>query len=138
MKYLLISLLFAAAVPAAAQTAPAGADKDIRLQTPAELAQTATSLEQSLIMQPENVELHLKLGFTYTRLGRADEAQRSFETATRLDPKRAIAHYMLGLIYEKKGLKAKAMASWQACLENTADPHMRETALKHLNTLNAR
>lgn len=133
MRNLLISLLLAGAVPAAAQT-----DKDIRLQTPAELARTATQLEQSLIMQPENVELHLKLGFTYTRLEKADDAQRCFETAARLDPKRAIAHYMLGLIYEKKGLKAKAAASWQACLETAQEKHMRDTAVKHLNTINAR
>ena len=135
MRYLLFSLLFAGAAQAGAQTPPAGADKDIRLQTPAELARTATELEQALILQPVNVELHIKLGFTYTRLGKADEAQRSFETAARLDPKKAIAHYMLGLIYEKKGLKAKAIASWQACLDTAADPHMRETAIKHLNTL---
>lgn len=138
MKYLLFSLLFACAAQATAQTAPAGADKDIRLQTPAELARTATEVEQALVMQPENVELHLKLGFTYTRLGKADEAQRAFETAARLDPKKAIAHYMLGLIYEKKGLKARAIAAWQACLDTAAEPQMRETALKHLNTLKAR
>lgn len=138
MRYLLFSLLFAGAAQAAAQPAPGGAGKDIRLQTPAELARTATELEQALIMQPGNVELHLKLGFTYTRLGKADEAQRVFETAARLDPGKAIAHYMLGLIYEKKGLKAKAIAAWQACLDTAADPHMRETAIKHLNTLNAR
>ena len=96
---------------------------------------TQSLLEQALILQPVNVELHIKLGFTYTRLGKADEAQRSFETAARLDPKKAIAHYMLGLIYEKKGLKAKAIASWQSCLDTAADPHMRETAIKHLNTL---
>lgn len=135
MRYLFISLLLAGAVQAAAQTAPAGADKDIIRQTPAELARTAADLEQALIMQPENVELHLKLGFTYTRLGKADDAQRSFENAARLDPKRAIAHYMLGLIYEKKGLKARAIAAWQACLDNAADPRLRDTALKHLNTL---
>ncbi len=138
MRYLLFSLLFAGAAQAVAQTAPAGAEKDIRLQTPAELARTATELEQALILRPENVELHIKLGFTYTRLGKADEAQRAFETAARLDPKKAIAHYMLGLIYEKKGLKARAIAAWQACLDTAADQHMRETAIKHLNTLNAR
>lgn len=133
MKYLLISLFFAGAVPAMAQTA--GPDKDIRLQTPAELVATAARLEQAAITQPDNVELHIKLGFTYTRLGRADDAQRSFENAVRLDPKRAIAHYMLGLIYEKKGLKDKAIAAWKACLENAVEPHIRETALKHLTNL---
>lgn len=138
MKYLLISIFLAGAAPAMAQTPPTGADKDIRLQTPAELNTTAAKLELALISQPNDVGLHIKLGFTYTRLGKADEAQRAFESAVRLDPKKAIAHYMLGLIYEKKGLRDKAIASWKACLETAADPQLRETALKHLNTLNPR
>jgi cytochrome c-type biogenesis protein CcmH/NrfG len=136
MRYLLISIFLAGAVPAMAQTAPAGADKDIRQQTPAELVKTAAVLEQALVMQPNNVDLHIKLGFTYTRLEKADDAQRSFETAVRLAPQRAIAHYMLGLIYEKKGLTDKAVAAWKACLATATEQHLRNTALKHLNTLN--
>lgn len=139
MKYLFTLLLLAFALPLAAQTAPqAGPDKDIRLQTPAELNKTALELEQALALQPANVELHVKLGFTYTRLGRADDAQRAFESAVRLDPRKAIAHYMLGLIYEKKGLKDKAIASWKACLETAAEQKLKDTAVKHLNNLNAR
>ncbi|MDO8804144.1 MAG: tetratricopeptide repeat protein [Elusimicrobiota bacterium] len=138
MKHLLLSFLMAGAVPAMAQTAPAGADKDIRLQTPAELVITAAALERALLTQPDNLELYIKLGFAYTRLGRADDAQRAFENAVRIDPKRAIAHYMLGLIYEKKGLKDKAIVAWTACLQTAVDPHIRETALKHLNALTPR
>lgn len=133
MRYLLISLFLAGAAAAAAQ----GVDKDIRLQTQAELNRTAADLEQALITQPANVEYHIKLGFTYTRLGKADDAQRSFETAARLDPGKAIAHYMLGLIYEKKGLKDQAIAAWKNCLATAAEAHLRDTALKHLNNLNA-
>ena len=135
MRYLIFSLLLAGAVPGMAQTPAAGIDKDIRLQTPAELTTTAAKLELALITQPNNVEFHIKLGFTYTRLGKADDAQRAFENAVRLDPKKAIAHYMLGLIYEKKNLKDKAIAAWRACLDTAVDPHLRETAIKHLNTL---
>jgi len=138
MKYLLLSFLIAGAVPAMAQTAPAGADKDIRLQSPAELARTATELEQALVMQPDNVGYHIKLGFTYTRLGNADGAQRSFENAVRLDQGKAIAHYMLGLIYEKKGLTDKAIVAWKACLQTATEARLSETAIKHLNALNAR
>jgi len=138
MRYLLISLFLAGAVPAMAQTAAPGVDKDIRLQTPAELTRTAAVLEQALITQPDNLEFHIKLGFAYTRLGKADDAQRAFENAVRLDPKKAIAHYMLGLIYEKKGLRDRAVVAWTACLQTAVDPHIRETALKHLNALNSR
>ncbi len=137
MKYLLFSLLLAGACPAMAQAVQPGGDKDIRLQTPAELTKTAAELEQALIMQPNNIEYNIKLGFTYTRLGRADDAQRVFETVVRLDPKKAIAHYMLGLIYEKEGLEEKAIAAWTACLANATEPRLHDTALKHLNNLKA-
>lgn len=137
MKYILTALMLACAAPACAQQAP-GAGKDIRQQTPAELTATAAQLEQALLLQPDSTDLHVKLGFTYTRLGRADDAQRAFENAVRLDPGKAIAHYMLGLIYEKKGLRDKAVAAWRACLATAAEQPMRDTALKHLNNLNAR
>lgn len=137
MKKIYIALLFGCAAAAFAQVPPTGPDKNITAQTLAELNQTAADTERQLLQQPENIELHLKLGFTYTRLGRADDAQRAFENAVRLDPKRAIAHYMLGLIYEKKGLRAQAIAAWKACLENAHDPRLKDTALKHLNNLGA-
>ena len=135
MKYIFILLLAASYAPALAQTPPATADKDIRLQTLKELETTAASLEQAIKLSPAEVDLRVKLGFTYTRLGKADEAQQAFESAVQLDPKKAIAHYMLGLIYEKKGLKEKAVAAWKACLENAADPRMRETATRHIHHL---
>jgi hypothetical protein len=40
---------------------------------------------------------------------------------------------MLGLIYEKKGMKDKALAAWKTCLENTQDPRLRETAMRHIH-----
>jgi cytochrome c-type biogenesis protein CcmH/NrfG len=139
MKYLFTVLLLICALPLAAQTAPqTGPEKDIRQQTQAELTKTALELEQALTLQPASVELHVKLGFTYTRLGRADAAQRAFEGAVKLDPRKAIAHYMLGLIYEKKGLKDKAAEAWRACLATAAEQKLKETAVKHLNNLNAR
>lgn len=138
MKYLLISFLILCPGAALAQTPPPGADKDIRLQTPAELTATAAGLERDLVLQPNNVDLHVKVGFTYTRLGRADDAQRAFENAVRLDPRKAIAHYMLGLVYEKKGLREKAIAAWKACLETSTEQRLKDTAIKHLNNLNAR
>lgn len=139
MKNLIMALcFFCAAAAAFAQTAPSGQESGLTPQAAAELTRTAADLERQLAALPENIDLHLKLGYTYTRLGRADDAQRAFENAVRLDPKRAIAHYMLGLIYEKKGLRDRAVAAWRACLDNTADPGLRNTAIKHLNNLGAR
>ena len=134
MKYILFLFLAALSAPAMAQTAP-GAEKDIRLQTQEELKTTAAALESAIKLKPAEVDLFVKLGFTYTRLGKADEAQSAFESAINLDPKKAIAHYMLGLIYEKKGLREKALTAWKACLENAADPAMRDTAARHIHHL---
>ncbi len=146
MKYILISAFLACAAPSVAQTpAPAaapttaaGVDKDIRLQSPDELAKTALWLENALRVNPADVDLNVKLGFTYTRLGKADEAQKAFESAARLNPKKAIAQYMLGLIYEKKGMREQAIAAWKACLENASEPELREKAVKHLSNLAAK
>ena len=135
MKYLLFSIFIAGAALAWAQVPPAGPGTDIRVQTPAELTKTAAELEQQVVRQPKNVDLYVKLGFTYTRLGKADDAQRAFENAVRLDPKKAIAHYMLGLVYEKKGFKDKAVAAWRACLESPAEQRLHDTARKHLHLL---
>lgn len=134
MKYLLAALFLAAAPSARAQSA---GDQCVSGKCPGagEPGKTAAELELAVRQRPADAELHIRLGFAYARLEKADEAQKAFENAVRLDPKKAIAHYMLGLIYEKKGLREKAVAAWTACLENAADPHMRETALKHLHHL---
>lgn len=138
MKYIIFSLLVSCSIPAMAQTTAGAAGKDIRTQTQAELVKTAAELEQAIILQPNNVDFHVKLGFAYTRLQRADDAQRAFENAVRLDPRKAIAHYMLGLVYEKKGMTDKAIASWKACLETATEQRLKDTAVKHLNNLNAK
>ena len=135
MKYILIYLLMACAAPAMAQAVPGVVDKDIRAQTHEELRITASALEEAIKLKPAEVDLRVKLGFAYTRLEKADEAQRAFESTVSLDPRKAIAHYMLGLIYEKKGLTAQALAAWRACLDSTQDPRMRDTAIRHIHHL---
>src|SRR3989339_1024796 len=134
MRYILLSFLIALT-----QTSWAHSREEKNGSTPPrnieQLAKTITELEEAIKKEPVNAELHIRLGFTYTKLDKADEAQQAFENAARLDPKKAIVHYMLGLIYEKKGMRDNAIASWKACLENTGERHMRETALKHLHNL---
>ena len=134
MRYILLAAFLAAAAPSMAQAGP----RDIRSQSVEELKKDAADLEEAVKKQPDNAELYIKLGFTYTRLEKADDAQRAFENAARLAPAKAITHYMLGLIYEKKGLKDKAIASWTACLQYAVEPQMRETARKHLHHLSAK
>lgn len=115
-------------------------ERDLGPLTPekiAKLTKAAETLEAKIKAHPENAELNIKLGFTYTRLQKVEDAQRAFENAARLDPKREISFYMLGLIYEKKGLKDKAVEAWKACLANSGadDEHMRDMSIKHLHHL---
>ena len=135
MRSVLLVFFLAAAFVSWAQTSPGEENKHGRQQSKQELEKTAADLEEAVRQRPEKVELRIRLGFTYTRLAKIDEARKSFETAVKLDPKKAIAHYMLGLIYEKKGLKDEAVSAWKACLENADEPRLRETALKHLHHL---
>ncbi|MEI7481614.1 MAG: tetratricopeptide repeat protein [Elusimicrobiota bacterium] len=138
MKYFLLMFFSAAmALPVARAYSDEGhwSGKHLSVQ---ELENNAVTLNGAIKQDPANVELYIKLGFTYAKLEKADEAQTAFENAVRLDPKKAIAHYMLGLIYEKKDLKDKAIAAWKACLETATEQWMSEKALKHLHHLRSR
>ncbi|MCM2266335.1 MAG: tetratricopeptide repeat protein [Elusimicrobiales bacterium] len=133
MKNTLIAVLLLAPALLAAEPPqpPPGETPEAR----AALQQEAAQLEKLVLASPSDPELYTRLGFTYARLRQADDAQRAFENAVRLDPKKAPAWYMLGLIYEKKGLKDKALAAWKACLENAQDARMRDTAARHIHHL---
>jgi cytochrome c-type biogenesis protein CcmH/NrfG len=130
---LFAALLFSPAL-AAAEPPPHHHHQEIP-RTPDQLKKEAASLLEQIKASPSDPELYVKLGFTYTRLDQADDAQQAFENAAKFDPKEVIAHYMLGLIYEKKGMKDKALVSWKACLDNANDPSMRETAKRHIHHL---
>lgn len=136
MKYLLLAFLLTSAAPGATGAGAAEGRRETGSSRNAEaIIKEAAELEAAVARDPGNIELHIRLGFAYSRLEKADDAQRAFENVVRLDPARAIAHYMLGLIYEKKGLKEMAASAWKACLDNAAEQHLRETALKHLHHL---
>lgn len=113
------------------QPPPQGLPPEVRAQ----LQREAAELEARIVITPKDCELYVKLGFTYARLEQADDAQRAFEKAITLDPKKDIAYYMLGLIYEKKGMKERAIAAWKTCLDVSQDPRLRDTAERHLHHL---
>jgi tetratricopeptide (TPR) repeat protein len=132
MKNLLIAVLFfSPSLLGAEPPAPPKETPEVREQ----LKQEAARLEKLAQASPADADLQVKLGFTYARLDQADDAQRAFESAVRLDAKRAVAWYMLGLIYEKKGLKDKALAAWKTCLETAQEPRMKDTAARHIHHL---
>jgi cytochrome c-type biogenesis protein CcmH/NrfG len=132
MKTILAAVLFFA--PALLQAEPPPPPK-VTPEVRARLQVEAAALEKQALASPNDPELFTRLGFTYARLDQADDAQRAFENAVRLDSKKAPAWYMLGLIYEKKGLKEQAIAAWKACLANTQDARARDTASRHIHHL---
>ncbi|HOW90567.1 MAG TPA: hypothetical protein PL037_09800, partial [Elusimicrobiales bacterium] len=110
MKYLLPALILALPLqrPAAQQTESGGSSyAHMSVQ---DLNRAAAELEASVRNGSSDIGLYIRLGFIYTRLEKADEAQRAFESAAGLDPRKAVVHYMLGLIYEKKGMTDRAIA----------------------------
>jgi Tfp pilus assembly protein PilF len=94
-------------------------------------------LEQDVQAHPRNAELRVHLAFAYKKLGDADGAQQQFEQAAKLEPADGEVWYMLGLIYEKKGDKDRALAAWKSCASAAKEPGMKQTAEKHLHTLEA-
>lgn len=138
MRYFLFSAFLISAAAGLTMAQTDGNHGNAQPKSAEELRRSAIELEAAVKQQPGNAELHIRLGFTYTKLEKADEARQAFETAARLDPAKAIAHYMLGLIYEKQGLKDKAIASWKRCLETADEQHMRSTAQKHLHHLGSK
>lgn len=128
-KMLFAALLF---LPLAAYAQHHHPHEKLTPEMRAQLTREATALEAQAVASPKDAEIYMRLGYTYSRLGQANDAQRAFENAVRLNPKKDSAYYMLGLIYEKKGLKDMALAAWKSCLEITADPRIKATAQKHI------
>ncbi len=134
MKTLLLASLLL--IPGLLAAEPQRPPRNDSPEVVAQLNKDAAALELQIKVSP-NADLYMKLGFTYARLHQADNALRAFETAVSLDPSKADAYYMLGLIYEKKGLKDQALTAWKTCLEKTAEPQMRTTAIRHIHHLTA-
>ncbi|MCG2725250.1 MAG: tetratricopeptide repeat protein [Elusimicrobia bacterium] len=132
MKFILLLLLLAVTFAVAASP-----NADELAEARQEMQKIAANLEENIKLEPEKVDLYVQLGFIYSKLDKIDEAQKAFENAVRLDPKNAKSHFMLGLIYEKKGLKNKAIAAWQSCLDNAVKKKTRKIAIKHLHFLRA-
>ncbi len=132
---LLLLTISISIVGAAQPIAPPTAEEIAKRQ---EMLRIASDLKENINKNPKNVELYVQLGFIYSKLKNINEAQKAFETAVRLNPKHSKAHFMLGLIYEKKGMNKKAIAAWQACLDNSVNKKARDTAIKHLHFLRAK
>jgi cytochrome c-type biogenesis protein CcmH/NrfG len=137
MRLILSLLLLTISISIAGAAQPATSPTAAEIAKRQEMLKIAADLKESINKNPKNVELYVQLGFIYSKLKNINEAQNAFETAAKLNPKHSKAHFMLGLIYEKKGMKNKAIAAWQICLDNTLKKRIRKKAIKHLHFLRA-
>ncbi len=97
------------------------------LDDPSNHAAARDRLQRMVAAEPQNAEAHYLLGIAYENLGRADDAIRQLELATRLQP--ANSDYMLelggayGLAAQKAGVLSKY--GWakkcQAALEKAVE-----------------
>lgn len=72
-----------------------------------------TSMQQAIVLDPNNPQLYLTLGGIYYQLGQWDNAQREFQVAINLKPDFANAYYNLGHALEQKGDLQGALTLYQ-------------------------
>lgn len=70
-------------------------------------------LEQAVFMNPENAELHFKLGEIYELTDKIDPAFNEMRGALEFNPLFAEAHRHLGRLYEKRKYFLQAMKEWR-------------------------
>ncbi len=85
----------------------------------------AAAYRDALELSPNDVTLHIELGWSYIELGKNAEATTHFSRATVLAPQRADAHYGLGLAYQSMGSKAQAITEYRKVIE--LDPNGSDT-----------
>lgn len=66
---------------------------------PQHYPEAINSLKKAIHLDPNNAEMHYKLGQAYARLPCHQEATTEFQEAIRLDPNNGKAYFSLGLIY---------------------------------------
>jgi hypothetical protein len=87
-------------------------------------ATTADALERALAWDPQDPDLHLRLGQAYASMAERserDRAQRHFETARRLRPTDAYARLYLAVLFDRQGDRGRAREALDGALR--ADPH---------------
>lgn len=70
-------------------------------------------LEQAVFLDPENAELHFKLGELYMRTDKIDPAFNEMRAALEFAPGLAAAHQQIGLLYEQRGYFHQALKEWK-------------------------
>ena len=101
--------------PEQAPTEPVASSPVLRLR------QNLAELREATKADPENADLHYKLGNAYFDLAEFEQARRAYEAAVRLDPDHAAAYCNLGLSLKRLGSLNKAVEAYRAALEIAPD-----------------
>ena len=91
-------------------------------------AEAAVLWESIVASSPQSVLALLNLGITYSRLGKLEQAQRSFRQVLQQDAGNAIAYNELGIVERKAGRFLQAEDAYRRALQ-----WHPEYALAHLN-----
>ena len=72
-------------------------------------------------IEPDNAELHYRLGLLYLQRDRAEDALKRFLRVVEIDPKSIDAHRQVAEIYESLGRKREAVRHLSAVHRLTRD-----------------
>jgi TolB-like protein/Tfp pilus assembly protein PilF len=100
---------------------------------PAFLPNIVAQLKKAIDLEPRLAEAHALLGDAYAGAWQADEAQRSLDTAIRLNRNEASAHRWLAQVLESEGRLEDALAEHHRAVE--LDPLSVEVATDYARAL---
>ena len=78
--------------------------------------QAATSLDESLRLNPAATEVYAFRGMTYRETGALDAARRTLQRAIALDPQRPLPYIDLALVFLRQGRLTEAVGQFEAGL----------------------